>query len=79
MLVYFQWHRLTLMPRFSLELWIYVKDYCPLYQLNVANACLLVGHLTANQRHQTPIILVDVHGSVSLFIYTVVNLCLCIP
>lgn len=51
-----------LSPRFSVEIWLYILDYCPLRHLNAARACALFLHTTRQGFHRTPALLIDDEG-----------------
>lgn len=47
---------------FSVELWVYIIDYCPKAHLNQAQACAIFVHITWLGYHMTPALLVDTEG-----------------
>ncbi|KAK7499889.1 hypothetical protein BaRGS_00008980 [Batillaria attramentaria] len=51
-----------LSPQFSLEIWLYILEYCPLPHLNQAKACGIFIHVTWQGSHLTPALLVDEDG-----------------
>ncbi|XP_025101243.1 protein sel-1 homolog 3-like isoform X1 [Pomacea canaliculata] len=58
--------RAFLSPSFSVELWVYIIDYCPKAHLNQAQACAIFVHITWLGYHMTPALLVDTEGKMQV-------------
>jgi len=60
--------------RFTLSLWLYVKDYCP--QPTIA-FCSIFQHITWDDRYATPLLYFNRKGKT--LIYTGYLYCTCLP
>ncbi|XP_076438447.1 protein sel-1 homolog 3-like [Babylonia areolata] len=56
-----------LSPRFSLELWVFLLEYCPEFQPPTrGKPCTLFAHLSPQEAHLTPVILVTSEGKLQV-------------
>nr|KAI8747319.1 protein sel-1-like protein 3 [Biomphalaria glabrata] len=50
-------------PQLTLEMWVYIIEYCPLYRLNGAEGCGLFMHIDGQGKIFTPVLLINRHGN----------------
>lgn len=53
-------------PQLTIELWVYVVDYCPMYYMSPAEACGLFLHMDRQGKLYTPSLLINRHGNIQI-------------
>ncbi|XP_059157018.1 protein sel-1 homolog 3-like isoform X2 [Physella acuta] len=53
-------------PQLTIEMWVYILDYCPMHYLSPANACGLFLHMDRQGNLLTPAILINKDGNIQI-------------